>query len=171
MQGMARVRPGQAPAWPLSSDRSVRRGSRVQRDFACTFARHLSPGLVVLRSQSRWTLEGRTRTLSGSSLDPGEALVACLASRADDRTALRRPTSGTIGIASRRLSAERACLSSERRGTVLLACRFSSRSAPRGPVGPERRQASASVRLLFSPALALPPATARLAASVPSVAA
>ena len=40
VQGMVRVRSGQAPAWPLSSDRSVRRGSGVKRDFACTFARH-----------------------------------------------------------------------------------------------------------------------------------
>ena len=51
VQGMARVRSGQAPAWPLSSDRSVRRGSRVKRDFACTFTRHFSC-LVTLRSQS-----------------------------------------------------------------------------------------------------------------------
>jgi hypothetical protein len=36
LQGMARVRSGQAPAWPLVSDRSVRSGSRVKRDFACT---------------------------------------------------------------------------------------------------------------------------------------
>jgi hypothetical protein len=35
-RGMARVRSGQAPAWPLSSGRSVRRDSRVKRDFACT---------------------------------------------------------------------------------------------------------------------------------------
>jgi hypothetical protein len=34
MQGMARGPSGQAPAWPLVSDRSVRRGSRVKRDFA-----------------------------------------------------------------------------------------------------------------------------------------
>jgi hypothetical protein len=34
LQGMARVRSGQAPAWPLVSDRSVRRGSRVKHDFA-----------------------------------------------------------------------------------------------------------------------------------------
>ena len=59
LQGMARVRSGQAPAWPLSSDRSVRRGSRVKREFACTFTRHFSPVLVVLRSQSRLRLEGR----------------------------------------------------------------------------------------------------------------
>ena len=69
LQGMARVRSGQAPAWPLFSDRSVRRGSRVKRDFACTFTRHFPPVLVVLRSQSRLRLEGRTRTLSGPSPD------------------------------------------------------------------------------------------------------
>jgi hypothetical protein len=40
VRGMARVRSGQAPAWPLRSDRSVRRGSGVKRDFACTFTRH-----------------------------------------------------------------------------------------------------------------------------------
>ena len=40
LQGMARVRSGQAPAWPLVSDRSVRRDSRVKRDFACPFPRH-----------------------------------------------------------------------------------------------------------------------------------
>jgi hypothetical protein len=34
VQGMARVRSGQAPAWPLSSDRSVRRDSGVKYDFA-----------------------------------------------------------------------------------------------------------------------------------------
>ena len=33
LEGMVRVRSGQAPAWPLVSDRSVRRGSRVKRDF------------------------------------------------------------------------------------------------------------------------------------------
>jgi hypothetical protein len=37
VQGMARVRSGQAPAWPLSSDPSVRRDSRTKRDVACTF--------------------------------------------------------------------------------------------------------------------------------------
>jgi hypothetical protein len=67
LQGMARVRSGQAPAWPLSSDRSVRRDSGVKRDFACTFAWHVSPVLVALRPQSRLRLEGRARTLSGPS--------------------------------------------------------------------------------------------------------
>ncbi len=42
VQGMARVRSGQAPAWPLVSGRSVRRGSGVKREFACTFAQELS---------------------------------------------------------------------------------------------------------------------------------
>lgn len=69
VQGMARVRPGQAPAWPLSADRSVRRGSKIKRDFACTFIRHNSPVFVVLRIQSRLRLEGRTRTLSAPSPD------------------------------------------------------------------------------------------------------
>jgi hypothetical protein len=69
VQGMARVRSGQAPAWPLSSDRSVRRGSGVKRDFACTFTRYFLPVLVALRSQSCLRLEGRARTLSGPSPD------------------------------------------------------------------------------------------------------
>jgi hypothetical protein len=69
VQGMARVRSGQAPASPLSSDRSGRRGSGVKRDFACTSTRHRSPVLVVLRSQSRLRPEGRTRILSGPSAD------------------------------------------------------------------------------------------------------
>ena len=69
LQAVVRVRSGQAPAWPLVSDRSVRRGSRVKRDFACTFTRHFSPVLVALRAQSRLMLEGRTRTLSGPSPD------------------------------------------------------------------------------------------------------
>jgi hypothetical protein len=69
VQGMARVRSGQAPAWPLVSDRSVRRGSRVKRDIACTLTVAFPPVLVALRAQSRLRLEGRTRTLSGPSPD------------------------------------------------------------------------------------------------------
>ena len=42
VQGMARVRSGQAPAWPLSSDRSVRRHSRVKRS-----SRVRSPGTLA----------------------------------------------------------------------------------------------------------------------------
>ena len=80
-QGMARVRSGQAPAWPLVSDRSVRRGSRVKRDFACTFTRHLSHVLVALRPQSRLRLEGRARTLSGPSPAPSPARALALRRR------------------------------------------------------------------------------------------
>jgi hypothetical protein len=69
IRGMARARSGQAPAWPLASDRSVRRGSRVKRDFACTLTSYFSPIPVALRSQSRLRLEGRTHTLSGPSPD------------------------------------------------------------------------------------------------------
>ncbi len=65
-QGMVRVRPGQAPAWPLVSDRSVRRELQGQ---ACTLTGTVSPVLVALRAQSRLGLEGRTRTLSGPSPD------------------------------------------------------------------------------------------------------
>jgi hypothetical protein len=70
LQGMARVLSGQAPAWPMVSDRSVRRGSRVKRDVA------LSPA-CVLRSQLRLRLEGRARTLSGPSpdLSPAKTLA------------------------------------------------------------------------------------------------
>ena len=39
-QGMASVRSGQASAWPLSSDPSLRGGSGVKRDFVCAFTRH-----------------------------------------------------------------------------------------------------------------------------------
>jgi hypothetical protein len=89
VQGMARVRSGQAPAWPLVSDWSARRGSRVKRDFACTFTRPFPPVLVVLRSQSRLRLEGRARTLSGPSPDlarPRRPLVCMSASdRLPDR--------------------------------------------------------------------------------------
>ena len=41
VQGMARVRSGQACPCPVVSDRSVRRGPGVKRDFACTCTRHL----------------------------------------------------------------------------------------------------------------------------------
>ena len=90
LQGMARVRSGQAPAWPLISDRSVRRGSRVKRDFACTFTRYVSPVLVVLRSQSRLRLEGRTRTLSGPSPDLTSSVSGLLGDSAYVRQARSR---------------------------------------------------------------------------------
>jgi len=69
LQGMARVRSGQAPPGPCLLTGSVRRGSRIKCDFACTFTSQFPPVLVVLRSQSRLRLEGRTRTLSGPSPD------------------------------------------------------------------------------------------------------
>jgi hypothetical protein len=78
VKGMARVRSGQAVAWPLVSDRSARRGSRVKRDFACTVTRHLLPVRVVLRSQSCLRLEGRARTLSGPSPDLSPARAPAL---------------------------------------------------------------------------------------------
>jgi len=81
VQGMARVRSGQAPAWPLVSDRSVRRGSGVKRDFACTFTRRFSPVLVALRSQSRLMLEGRARILSGPSPDLSQATTLATSGR------------------------------------------------------------------------------------------
>ncbi len=75
VQGMARVRSGQAPAWPLSSDRSVRRGSGIKHDFVCTFTRYFPPVLVALWAQSCLMLEGRTRTLSGPSPDLSPAMI------------------------------------------------------------------------------------------------
>jgi hypothetical protein len=71
-------------AWPLSPDRSVRRGSKVKRDFACTFTRHLPPVRLVLRSQSCLRLEGRTRTLSGPSPDLSPARTLAPPSRRED---------------------------------------------------------------------------------------
>ena len=91
MQGMARVRSGQAPAWPLSSGRSVRRGSGVKRDFACTFTRRFSPVLVARRSQSRLMLEGRARTLSGPSPDLSQATTLPPSGRSEDLQIRRYP--------------------------------------------------------------------------------
>jgi hypothetical protein len=44
LEGMVCVRSGQAPAWPLVSDRSVHRGSRVKRGFVCTSTGRIIPG-------------------------------------------------------------------------------------------------------------------------------
>jgi hypothetical protein len=65
VQGMARVRSGQAPAWPLVLTGVSAEVSRVKRDFACTLTGAFPPVLAVLRAQSRLGLEGRARTLSG----------------------------------------------------------------------------------------------------------
>jgi len=96
VQGMARVRSGQAAAWPLASDRSGRRGSGVKRDFACTFTRRFSPVLVARRSQSRLMLEGRARTLSGPSPDLSPART--LASSGRLPTALFPASTISLGI-------------------------------------------------------------------------
>jgi hypothetical protein len=76
LQGMARVWSGQAP-WPLSTDRSVRTGSGVKRDFACTLTGAVPPVLVALQAQSRLGLEGRIRTLSGPSPDLRRTRDSC----------------------------------------------------------------------------------------------
>ena len=83
LQGMARVRSGQAPAWPLSSVRSVRRGSSIKRDFACTFTGVFPPVPISQWSESRLMLEGRARTLSGPSPDlaRGGAIIFAALSR------------------------------------------------------------------------------------------
>ena len=121
VQGMARVRPGQAPAWPLSSDRSVRRGSRVKHDFACTFTWHYSPvpgcpaGPVMLEAggagtytqraipgseprQSHWTfptyvVEDQVVIItSGVRVLPGKRGLGC--PQPGPRRAARRPRAG-----------------------------------------------------------------------------
>jgi len=99
LQGMARVRSGQAPAWPLVSVRSARRGSRVKRDFACTLAGAFPPVLVVLRAQSRLRLEGRTRTLSGPSPDLTSSLSGLLRDSAHLRQARLRYLRCCPGVA------------------------------------------------------------------------
>ena len=81
---MARVRSGQAAAWPLSSDRSARRGSGVKHDFACTFTRQFPPPLVARRSQSCLRLEGRARTLSGPSPALSPARTPAPSARRED---------------------------------------------------------------------------------------
>ncbi len=102
VQGMARVRSGQAPAWPLSSDRSGRRGSRIKRDFACTFIRVFPPVLVALRSQSRLRLEGRTRILSG--LSPDLSPTRTLAPDRCDTRGSRRGTCASMSLVDGKLS-------------------------------------------------------------------
>ena len=85
VQGMARVRSGQAPAWPLVSDRSARRDTPVSSVTSrCTFTRRFSPVLVAWRSQSRLMLEGRARTLSGPSPDLSQATTPPPSGRRED---------------------------------------------------------------------------------------
>ena len=77
---MVSVMPALCRGWPASGPGRLRPDpwflagvfaevSGVKRDFACTLARHFPPVLVALRVQSRLSLEGRTRTLSGPSPD------------------------------------------------------------------------------------------------------
>jgi hypothetical protein len=79
LQGMARVRSGQAPAWPLSSDRECPQRLQCQ---ACTFTAHLSPVLVALRSRSRFEAGGADTYIQRPSpdLSPARTLApsACM---------------------------------------------------------------------------------------------
>ena len=79
LQGMARVWSGQAPAWPLASDRSVRRGSGVKRALRENVHQSLlARDPLPVRSQSRLRLEGRARTISGPSPDSDPSVVIAL---------------------------------------------------------------------------------------------
>jgi hypothetical protein len=84
LQGMARVRSGQAPAWPLSSDRSARRGLQDQAgDFA--FTRHLLLCSLPYGLQSCLRPEGRARTLRRPSPDLSPPRALCTFSGIDRR--------------------------------------------------------------------------------------
>jgi hypothetical protein len=61
---MARVRSGQAPAWPLVLTGVSAVVSRVKCDLACTLTGAFPPRLVALRAQSCLGLEGRARLLA-----------------------------------------------------------------------------------------------------------
>jgi hypothetical protein len=88
--GPGRLRPG---PWFLTGVSAEVSG--IKRDFACTFTRHLPLVLVVLRSESRLMLEGRTRTLSGPSpdLSPAGTLALSVRSGPDPGHAPLRITS------------------------------------------------------------------------------
>ena len=101
---MACVRSGQAAAWPLVSGRSVRRGSGVKRDFACTFTRQLLLcSLPCGLQQSCLRLEGRTRTLRRPSPDLSLALARA-PSRHRHRTRIARRAARSLTMVRRRLS-------------------------------------------------------------------
>jgi len=137
VQEMARVLSGQAPAWPLVSDRSVR--SRVKRsNLACTFARHFPPVLVGLRSGSRLGLEGRARTLSG----PSPALTS--AARLwwlRPQLALRRLIADcgqalTLRVLPGSLLVNRSLSAAARRATAGLQGRAGADAGPAAPQAP-----------------------------------
>ncbi len=83
VQGMARVRSGQARPAPWFLTGVSAEVSRIKRDLACTCTRHLPPVLVALRAGSRLRLEGRTRTLSGPSPDLSQPGLLHLLPRCD----------------------------------------------------------------------------------------
>src|SRR5258708_33686096 len=132
---MGHVWSGQAPAWPLVSDQSVRRGSGVKRDFACTFTRHFPPVFVVPRSQSRLRREGRTRTLSGPSPDlspsgllhPGYGRTCGL--RGGLGRVLRRPRGPGSSRLARRSLADRSVAIRRCSAGVLLALLLYTRTS------------------------------------------
>ena len=139
LQGMARARSGQAPAWPLVSDRSARRGSRVKHDFACTLTRNFPSVLVVLRSQSCLRLEGRARILSGPS--PGLSPVRAVAS--SSFTSWSRWSSPCQGSGSARETGSGVSPGGSAKGGALCTCGVITQGpAPwdRGPGREPRRE-------------------------------
>ena len=100
---MACVRSGQAAAWPLVSGRSVRRGSGVKHDFACTFTRQLLLSSLPCGLQSCIRLEGRTRTLRRPSPDLSPALARA-PSRHRHRTRIARRAARSLTMVRRRPS-------------------------------------------------------------------
>ena len=83
VQGMARVRSGQARPAPWLLTGVSAEVSGVKRDVTCTLTRHFPPVLVALRARSHLRPEGRTRTLSGPSpaLSPAEPRNGCQGAR------------------------------------------------------------------------------------------
>jgi len=78
VQGMAPRPVRQAPAWPLSSDRSVRRDSRTKRDVACIFTRHFPPVLACGAVSRSFDSSGRsnaTRRTPRAPLGPRSVLA------------------------------------------------------------------------------------------------
>ena len=84
LQGMARVRSGQAPAWPLVSGRSGRRHPVSSVASRVTFTRRFSPESLPCGHSHRMMLEGRTRTLSGPSPDLSQATTLAPCGRSED---------------------------------------------------------------------------------------
>jgi hypothetical protein len=94
MQGMARVQPGQAPAWPLSLAGVPVEVSGVQCDFACTFPRSFHraycPAVTVaLEAGGGGHVHSaghpRTQHQPLRSSFPAKALISCSALEAGGR--------------------------------------------------------------------------------------